>query len=57
LLGVADPIKASTPEAIDLLHQEGLRIVMLTGDSKTTAQAVARRLHIDDVQAEVLPDQ
>lgn len=57
LLGVADPIKASTPEAIDLLHQEGLRIVMLTGDNKTTAQAVARRLHIDDVQAEVLPDQ
>lgn len=57
LLGVADPIKASTPEAIDLLHQEGLRIVMLTGDSKTTAQAVARRLQIDDVQAEVLPDQ
>ncbi|MBH0200199.1 MAG: heavy metal translocating P-type ATPase [Nitrospira sp.] len=57
LLGVADPIKASTPEAIELLHQEGLRIVMLTGDSKTTAQAVARRLHIDDVQAEVLPDQ
>lgn len=57
LLGVADPIKASTPEAIDLLHQEGLRIVMLTGDSQTTAQAVARRLHIDDVQAEVLPDQ
>ena len=57
LLGVADPIKASTPEAIELLHQEGLRVVMLTGDSKTTAQAVARRLHIDDVQAEVLPDQ
>ena len=57
LLGVADPIKASTPEAIDLLHQEGLRIVMLTGDSKATAQAVARRLHIDDVQAEVLPEQ
>lgn len=57
LLGVADPIKASTSEAIDLLHQEGLRIVMLTGDSKTTAQAVARRLHIDEVQAEVLPEQ
>ncbi|MEK9140167.1 MAG: heavy metal translocating P-type ATPase [Nitrospirota bacterium] len=57
LLGVADPIKASTPEAIELLHREGLRIVMLTGDSTTTAQAVARRLHIDDVQAEVLPEQ
>ena len=57
LLGVADPVKASTPEAIELLHREGLRIVMLTGDSKTTAQAVARRLHIDDVHAEVLPEQ
>lgn len=57
LLGVADPIKASTPEAIDLLHRDGLRLVMLTGDSKTTAQAVARRLHIDEVQAEVLPEQ
>jgi Cu+-exporting ATPase len=57
LLGVADPIKASTPEAIDLLHREGLRLVMLTGDSKTTAQAVAGRLHIDNVHAEVLPEQ
>ncbi len=57
LLGVADPVKSTTPEAIDLLHREGLRIVMLTGDSKTTAQAVARRLRIDEVQAEVLPEQ
>ncbi len=57
LLGVADPIKASTPEAIDLLHQEGLRLVMLTGDNRTTAESVARRLHIDEVQAEVLPEQ
>ena len=57
LLGVADPVKASTPEAIDLLHKEGLRIVMLTGDNQTTAEAVARRLHIDDVHAEVLPEQ
>jgi Cu+-exporting ATPase len=57
LLGVADPVKPSTPEAIDLLHNEGLRIVMLTGDNQTTAEAVARRLHIDDVHAEVLPDQ
>jgi P-type Cu+ transporter len=56
LLGVADPIKSSTPEAIELLHQEGLRIVMLSGDSRTTAEAVARRLHIDEVQAEVLPE-
>ncbi len=57
LLGVADPVKASTPEAIDLLHQEGLRIVMLTGDNRTTAESVARRLKIDEVQAEVLPEE
>ncbi len=57
LLGVADPIKDGTPEAIDALHREGLRIVMLTGDSRTTAEAVAQRLGIDEVRAEVLPDQ
>ena len=57
LLGVADPIKESTPEAIEALHAEGLRIVMLTGDGRTTAEAVARRLGIDEVIAEVLPDQ
>ncbi len=57
LLGVADPIKSTTPEAIDVLHREGLRLVMLTGDNRTTAEAVARRLHIDEVQAEVLPEQ
>ena len=57
LIGVADPIKTTTPEAIAQLHQEGLRIVMLTGDSRTTAEAVARRVAIDDVMAEVLPDQ
>jgi Cu+-exporting ATPase len=57
LLGVADPIKASTPEAIHVLHQERIRIVMLTGDSRTTAEAVARKLGIDDVIAEVLPHQ
>jgi Cu+-exporting ATPase len=55
LLGVADPIKASTPEAIRLLRKAGLRIVMLTGDSRATAQAVARKLGMDDVEAEVLP--
>ncbi len=55
LLGVADPIKATTAEAIAALHQEGLRIVMLTGDSRTTADAVARRLGLDEVRAEVLP--
>jgi Cu+-exporting ATPase len=56
LLGVADEIKETTPEAIAALHAEGLRIVMLTGDSSTTARAVAKRLRIDDVIAEVLPD-
>jgi P-type Cu+ transporter len=57
LLGVADPIKTSTPDAIKQLHGEGIRIVMLTGDSRTTAEAVARKLNIDEVAAEVLPDQ
>jgi len=57
VLGVADPIKESTPEAIRTLQAEGIRVVMLTGDSRTTAEAVARRLHLDDVVAEVLPDQ
>jgi P-type Cu+ transporter len=57
LLGVTDPIKESTPEAIRLLHQEGIRIVMLTGDSHTTAEAVAKKLGIDEVEAEVLPQQ
>jgi Cu+-exporting ATPase len=56
-IAVADPIKASTPEAIGALRAEGIRIVMLTGDSRTTAEAVARRLGIDEVVAEVLPDQ
>ncbi|MCC6418899.1 MAG: copper-translocating P-type ATPase, partial [Gemmataceae bacterium] len=57
LIGVADPVRASTPEAIRLLHEAGLRIIMLTGDSRTTADAVARRLGIDEVIAEVLPEQ
>jgi P-type Cu+ transporter len=57
LVGVADPIKASTPDAIAELHAAGVRIVMLTGDSATTAQAVAKRLGIDELRAEVLPDQ
>jgi Cu+-exporting ATPase len=57
LVSVADPVKASTPEAIDALHEEGLWVVMLTGDSRTTAEAVASRLGIDDVLAEVLPDE
>ncbi len=57
LIGVADPVKETTPEAIRELHAAGLRIVMLTGDSKTTAQAVAKKLGIDEVIAEVLPGQ
>ncbi len=55
LLAVADPIKAETPEAIRQLHAEGLQVVMLTGDSRTTAQAVARTLGLDEVIAEVQP--
>jgi Cu+-exporting ATPase len=57
LLAVTDPIKQSTPEAIRVLQRDGIRIVMLTGDTRTTAEAVARRLGIDEVEAEVLPDQ
>lgn len=57
LIGVADPVKETTLEAIEALHNAGIRVVMLTGDSKTTAEAVAKRLHIDEVVAEVLPDQ
>jgi Cu+-exporting ATPase len=55
--GVADPIKDTTPDAIRELHEDGLRLVMLTGDSRTTADAVARALGIDEVIAEVLPDE
>ena len=57
LLGVADTIKATTPEAIKELHEQGIRIVMLTGDSRTTALAVAGKLNLDEVVAEVLPNQ
>ena len=57
LIGVSDPIKESTPEAIRDLHAEGITVVMLTGDSRRTAEAVARKLGIDRVQAEVLPEQ
>jgi Cu+-exporting ATPase len=56
LIGVVDPIKDSTPEAIQLLRDAGILIVMLTGDNETTARAVARQLGIDDVMADVLPD-
>ncbi|HRX71261.1 MAG TPA: copper-translocating P-type ATPase [Candidatus Competibacteraceae bacterium] len=57
LIGVADPIKETTPGAIQALHAEGLNIVMLTGDSETTARAVAKKLGLDQVIAGVLPDQ
>jgi len=56
LVAVADPVKETTPEAIDALHKAGIRVVMLTGDSETTAKAVAERLGIDQVIAGVLPD-
>ena len=57
IVAVADPIKETTPAAIEALHEEGVRIVMLTGDSETTARAVAARLSLDEVVAGVLPDQ
>ncbi|MBE3098377.1 MAG: heavy metal translocating P-type ATPase [Planctomycetes bacterium] len=56
LLGVADPVKASTPEALRLLREDGVQIVLASGDSRTTAEAVARRLGIEKVFAEVLPE-
>jgi len=57
VIAIADPVKATTPDALRALAAEGIRVVMLTGDNRTTAQAVARRLSIADVEAEVLPDQ
>jgi Cu+-exporting ATPase len=57
LLGVADPIKASSPEALQELQHSGIRVIMLTGDNRTTAEAVARTLGIDHVEADVLPEQ
>src|SRR5690554_6168192 len=56
ILAVADPIKAGTPEAIDALHRLGLRVAMITGDNQITARAIADRLDIDEVVAEVLPE-
>src|SRR3990167_3006983 len=55
-LGVADSIKSSTHEAIEVLHKEGLRLIMVTGDNQLTAEAVARKLKIDEVRAGVLPE-
>ena len=57
IFAIADPVKATTAEALKALHADGIRIVMLTGDNRTTAEAVARRLGIDEVEADVLPDQ
>jgi Cu+-exporting ATPase len=57
LVGVADPVKDTTPEALRLLHQEGIQVVMLTGDNRVTAEAVAKKLGIERVRAEVLPEQ
>jgi len=57
ILAIADPVKSTTPAALQALTREGMRVVMLTGDNRTTAQAVARRLGITEVEAEVLPDQ
>jgi Cu+-exporting ATPase len=56
ILAIADPVKQTTPEALNALHADGIRIVMLTGDNRTTAHAVARQLGIDEVHAEVLPE-
>jgi len=57
LVAVADPIKETTPKAIKQLHRQNIRIVMLTGDNRTTAEAVAGKLGLDEVEAEVLPDE
>ena len=57
VIAIADPIKATTPNALKALIADGIRIVMLTGDNRTTAEAVARRLRITEVEAEVLPNQ
>jgi Cu+-exporting ATPase len=57
IIGVSDPIKATTAEAIDRIHRDGIRIVMLTGDSRATAESVARKLKIDSVEAQILPNQ
>jgi len=56
-IAIADPVKASTPDALKTLTADGIRVVMLTGDNRTTAQAVAKRLGISEIEAEVLPDQ
>ncbi len=57
VIGIADPVKATTPEALEALKAAGIRVIMLTGDNRVTAEAVARRLNIEEVEADVLPDQ
>lgn len=57
IFAIADPVKATTPDALKALAAEGIRVIMLTGDNRTTADAVARRLGISEVEAEVLPEQ
>jgi Cu+-exporting ATPase len=57
VIAIADPVKATTPVALKMLRDDGIRVVMLTGDNRTTAEAVARKLGIDEVEAEILPDQ
>ena len=57
LVGVADPVKSTTREAIEALHRDGIKVVMLTGDNRTTAEAVAKAVGIDDIEADVMPDQ
>jgi Cu+-exporting ATPase len=54
---LADPVKTTTPEALKALHGDGIRIVVLTGDNRTAADAVARKLDINEVEADVVPDQ
>ena len=56
-IGIADPVKATTPEALKALAEAGIRVIMLTGDNRVTAEAIARRLGITDIEADVLPDQ
>ena len=57
ILGIADPIKPSSAPAIEFFHRDGVRVVMLTGDNRTTSETVARKLGIDEIEAEVLPGQ
>jgi Cu+-exporting ATPase len=56
-IGIADPVKADTPDALKALAAAGIHVIMLTGDNRMTAEAIARRLGIADVEADVLPDQ